>query len=186
MFERISLFLPRKFLMITTKMKIKTWILIGMSALLFLSTATEDASLTEGYQPGYYAPKIALPENNQTIEFTAQSGHYTLVNFWAAYDAVSRVRNVQLWNRMNELDSTCITLYSVSLDERVSVYEETLKTDQLEKTNQLHDIQGLKSSLYKKYRLNKGFRNFLIDDKGVIIAIAVTPDQLSGFEKKDE
>jgi len=165
-------------------MKIKTWILSATVVLLFLSAATEKASLTEGYRPGYLAPVIALPEHNQTIDFTTQSGHYTLVSFWAVYDAVSRVRNVQLWNRVNELDSTCITIYSISLDERTSIFTETLKTDKLETTNQLHDGKGRKSLLFKKYGLNKGLRNFLIDDQGVIIATNVKPEQLPDIETK--
>ena len=160
-------------------MKLKTCILSGMCVLLFLSAGVEKASLTSGYQPGYLAPKIEIPDNNQFIDFSVQPGHYTLVNFWAVYDAASRVRNVQLWNQMSALDSTKITLYSISLDERTSVYTETLKTDKLEATNQLHDRQGTKSPLFKKYGLQRGFRNFLIDDKGVIVAVNVTPEQLA-------
>ena len=158
-------------------MKFKACVLSGLVVLLFLSAGTEKVSLTEGYRPGDLAPGIKSAEDGHLIEFS-NSDCYTLVNFWAAYDATSRVRNMQLWNKMNELDSTLITFYSVSMDESQSVFEETLKVDKLATGNQLCDKKGRKSPVYKKYGLKNGFRNFLIDKKGVIIAIDITPDEL--------
>jgi hypothetical protein len=158
-------------------MKIKAYVFPVLAILLFVSTGTEQSGLTEGCREGDLAPQIAPVENGRNVSFSGQSGRYTIVNFWAAYDAISRVRNVQLWNGIQELDSTGIRLYSISMDERFSVYEETLKTDGLESTNQYCDGLGTKSPLYKKYDLKKGFRNFLIDGRGVIVAVNVTLQQ---------
>lgn len=158
-------------------MKFKACVLSGLVVLLFLSAGTEKVSLTEGYRLGDLAPGIESAEDGRLIEFS-NSNSYTLVNFWATYDATSRVRNMQLWNKMNELDSALISFYSVSMDENQSVFEETLKADKLTARNQLYDKQGKASPVYKKYGLKDGFRNFLIDQKGVIIAIDITPDEL--------
>ena len=49
---------------------------------------------------------------------------------------------------------------------------------------QFHEGLGRKSELFGKYNLEKGFRNFLIDDKGVIIAANVTPEDLTNVLKK--
>ena len=65
------------------------------------------------------------------FSFQNHSGRYTLLNFWAAYDAESRVRNVQLWNEVNKLSSDKIAMYSVSLDEKESIFTETVKADRL-------------------------------------------------------
>jgi hypothetical protein len=162
-------------------MKIKTCVFFGLATFVFLSSGTEKASLREGFQSGDLAPGIAFEEGDRMIDFSNRTGHYTLVNFWAAYDAVSRIHNMQLWHKMKELDSTRVTLFSISMDEKVSVYAETLKADKLETTNQLYAGQKQRSSLYKKYGLKDGFKNFLIDDKGVIVATNLSAEQLSGW-----
>lgn len=160
-------------------MKIKASILSGVVATLFLSVGTERAGITEGFQIGDYAPAIILPEfGGRAIDFREHAGQYTLVNFWAAYDAESRVRNIQLRNSVKELDSSLLAVHSISMDERKSVFEGTLKADGLEKTNQWNDRRGKSSALYKMYGLEKGLRNFLIDDKGVIVGVDLSPREV--------
>ncbi|MDR3268690.1 MAG: thioredoxin family protein [Tannerella sp.] len=164
-------------------MQIKTCVLFGLTAvLLFLSAGSEKASFTEGFRPGNRASRIEYGESNLSVDFSNRTGHYTLLNFWAAYDAVSRVHNMQLWRKISALDSTRITLFSISMDENFSVYAETLKADKLDTTNQFYAGRENKSSLYKKYGLKDGFKNFLIDDKGVIVAANVTAEELSNVK----
>lgn len=158
-------------------MKLTTCVLSCLVALLFLSARTEKAAPTEGYRLGDLAPGIEYAENDEMIDFS-NSECYTLVNFWAAYDATSRVRNMQLWNKVNELDSTQLMFYSISMDENQSVFTETLKTDKLGTTNQLCYKEGKNSPVYKKYGLKNGFCNFLINKEGIIVAKDVTPDEL--------
>lgn len=160
-------------------MKIKASILSGLVAALFLSVGTERAGITEGFQIGDYAPTIILPElGGRAIDFRRGSGEFTLVNFWAAYDAESRVRNVQLRNGVKALDSSLLAVHSISMDERKSVFEGTLKADGLEQTNQWNDRRGKASTLYKTYGLERGFRNFLIDGNGVIVGVNLSPDEV--------
>lgn len=74
-------------------------------------------------------------------------------------------------------------MYSVSLDKKKSIFEETVKADKLEGSVQVLDELGEQSVLYRQFGLKKGFRNFLIDDKGVIIAANVTPAKLAELLK---
>ena len=165
-------------------MKIRTYVLIASVAFLGISAGSKQAKLTEGVNPGDLAPRIESLGNESNFSFQNHSGRYTLLNFWAAYDAESRARNVQLWNEVNKLSSDKIAMYSISLDEKESIFTETVKADKLEGTKQFHEELGRKSELFGKYNLQKGFRNFLIDDKGVIIAANVTPQELTKVLKK--
>jgi hypothetical protein len=70
------------------------------------------------------------------------------------------------------------------MDKLSSVFTVTLKADKLKETNQLHEALGEYSEAYRKYDLKKGLWNFLIDDKGVIIATDITPDRLSEIMSK--
>ena len=165
-------------------MKIGTCVLSVAVVWLFLSAGTDKAGITEGYHLGDLAPRIESLENNRGIDFRNRSESYTLVNFWAAYDADSRVRNIALWNKVKDWDSTRIKVYSVSMDEKFSVFTETLKTDGLESANQWYDGKGKSSLLYKTYGLKKGLRNFLIDGQGVIVGVDLTPEAVSRIVNK--
>lgn len=160
-------------------MKVRAYVLIVAVALVTMSFGTKEARPTVGTNPGDLAPRIESLGNESNFSFQNHSGRYTLLNFWAAYDAESRARNVQLWNEINKLSSDKVAMYSVSFDEKESIFTETVKADRLSNTKQFHEELGKKSELYGKFNLKKGLKNYLIDDKGVIIAENVTSDKLT-------
>lgn len=167
-------------------MKLKAYLLVASVVFLGIAAETKNAKPVEGVNPGDLAPRIKLEENESTIHFQNQNGRYTLINFWAAYDAESRARNVKLWNEVNKLNASTekVAMYSISLDEKTSVFEETVKMDKLEGTAQLHERQGNQSEVFKKYKLDKGLKNFLVNDEGVIIAANITPERLEELWKQ--
>ena len=165
-------------------MKVRAYVLFVAVALLAVSAGTKNAKPTVGINPGDFAPRIESLGTENNFSLQNHSEHYTLLNFWATYDAESRARNVQLWNEVNKLSSDKIAMYSISLDEKESIFTETVKADKLEGTKQFHEELGRKSELFGKYNLQKGFCNFLIDDKGVIIAANVAPEDLTKVLKK--
>ena len=160
-------------------MKVRAYVLIVAVALVTMSFGTKEARPTVGTNPGDLAPRIESLGNESNFSFQNHSGRYTLLNFWAAYDAESRARNVQLWNEINKLSLDKVAMYSVSFDEKESIFTETVKADRLSNTKQFHEELGKKSELYGKFNLKKGLKNYLIDDKGVIIAENVTSDKLT-------
>jgi hypothetical protein len=167
-------------------MKIGSYIFSVTAGLFFLSAGTDKIRLTEGCRPGNLAPAIRSAGADTDVTFRDSPGYYTLLHFWAAYDAASRMQNVQLWNKAGHDASLPVKLISVSVDKPASVFAETVKADKLEKTNQLHEKLGEHSVTYKKYGLKNGLRNFLIDDNGVIVATNVTCDMLPEIVGKTE
>lgn len=167
-------------------MKIRAYVLIVSVAITVMSSTTKKAGISEGITPGSLAPRIEFLGNESDFDFPNHSGRYTLLNFWAAYDAESRACNVQLANEVNKLGADEIAMLSVSFDEKASVFTETVKADKLDANNQFRDEHGKSSDVYRKYKLKTGFRNFLIDDKGVIIASNVTPKQIPELLKRNQ
>ena len=164
-------------------MKVRAYVLIASVALLGMSAGSKKAKLTEGVNPGDLAPRIEVLGNDAKASFRNQLGRYTLLNFWAAYDAESRARNVQLANEVNKFGPDKIAMCSISMDEKESIFTETVKIDKLDLSTQFHEGLGKESELYKKYDLRKGFKHFLINDEGVIIAANVTPEKLTEILK---
>lgn len=166
-------------------MKVKAFVLAASAVVLGIAAGPKDAKPTEGTNPGDLAPRIEFQGNDAAkIHFQNPQGTYTLLNFWAAYDAESRARNILLWNKVNKLGAGKVAFRSVSFDTKEAIFTETVRADHLDASTQLWDSRGKASDCYREYGLDKGFKNFLIDSEGVIVATNLTPDRLAEILEK--
>ena len=110
-------------------------------------------------------------------------GKYVLLSFWASYDAQSRMQNASLSNALRST-SQDVEMVSVSFDEYQSVFKETIRKDQIVTPTCFVETKGESSGLFKKYRLNRGFTNYLLDGNGVIIAKNISAAELSAYANK--
>ena len=134
------------------------WIFVVLiiSSLISFSFVGKDTP-TEGLTIGDKAPTFTICGEKQLIDLKDLRGKYVLLSFWASYDAPSRVQNATLNHAIEQADNV----------EMVSVC--------------FVELAGNSSDLFKTYRLNKGFKNFLLDKNGVIVAKDITPSQLSSY-----
>ncbi len=147
-------------------------------SLVLTSGSIKDPAPTVGYYPGEMIPNIVLTDlEGNTKNLSNYKGKKVVVNFWASYDAQSRASNVRLHNylKINNLD---VNFLSISLDENINVIERTLVMDNLDKNSQFCEVNGTDSQLYREFKLNRGFRSYLIDEDGVITAMNITPEVL--------
>lgn len=156
-------------------MKYLKYFLIGGIVLLTSSFTTRTSGISEGISLGNLSPELNL-ENKFSLR--SLKGQKILVNFWAAYDAESHMRNVQLWNALKK-EGHQVVMVSVSFDKSKSVFEKTLNIDEIDGEYQFLDTKGLDSEIFKTYRLEKGFGSYLLDENGVIIAKNLTPVDLN-------
>lgn len=130
-----------------------------------------------------------MPElkiNNETgnkLDLSYLRGVKILVNFWASYDAESHMENVLLWNMLQK-EKYPIVMVSISFDKSKSVFEKTLYMDGISHNYQFVETNGADSKIYQQYQLEKGFKNYLIDEKGVIMAMDVKPSELNSLLKE--
>ena len=64
-------------------------------------------------------------------ELSNMKGKYVLLSFWASYDAQSRMQNASLSNALRAATHQNVEMVSVSFDEYRSVFEETIRKDQI-------------------------------------------------------
>ncbi len=160
-------------------MKYVNFCLIAIFSLALTSGSVKDPTPSIGYYPGEIIPNIVLTDlEGDTYKLSDYKGKKVVVNFWASYDAQSRANNVLLHNylKMNNAD---VTFLSVSFDKNKDVIERTVAMDNLDSILQFCEIDGADSKLYYDLKLNRGFRNYLIDETGVIAVMNVTPEDLS-------
>ena len=165
-------------------MKYVKWIFVVL-LIGSLTSFVEKDKPTGGLNVGDIAPdfKIQSMSAGQPLaELSDMKGKYVLLSFWASYDAHSRMQNASLSNVLRSASrNDNVEMVSVSFDEFKSIFNETIKKDRISTSNCFVELAGNSSDLFKTYRLNKGFKNFLLDKNGVIVAKDITPSQLSSY-----
>ena len=141
-----------------------------------MTSFVEKDKPTGGLNVGDMAPDFKIQtmsaEQSQT-ELSDLKGKYVLLSFWASYDAQSRMQNASLSNALRSTARNNVKMVSVSFDEYQSIFEETIRKDQIVTPTCFVET--------KKYRLGRGFTNYLLDDNGVIIAKNISAAELSAY-----
>lgn len=152
-----------------------------------LTAFIEKDKPTGGLSVGDVAPDLNIETasstgiSNKVFRLTANRGKYVLLSFWASYDAPSRMNNVSLNNVLRNSRHSNVEMVSVSFDDYRSVFEETLRNDHIVATVCALQQSVSHSEMYQTYRLNRGFGNYLIDAKGIIIAKNISAKELSAY-----
>ena len=165
-------------------MKYVKWI-FGVLLIGSLTSFVEKDKPTGGLNVGDIAPdfKIQSMSAGQPLaELSDMKGKYVLLSFWASYDAHSRMQNASLSNVLRSASrNDNVEMVSVSFDEYQSIFKETVRKDQIVTPTCFVETKGESSGLFKKYRLGRGFTNYLLDENGVIIAKNISAAELSAY-----
>ena len=165
-------------------MKYVKWIFVVL-LIGSLTSFVEKDKPTGGLNVGDIAPdfKIQSMSAGQPLaELSDMKGKYVLLSFWASYDAHSRRQNASLSNVLRSASrNENVEMVSVSFDEYQSIFKETVRKDQIVTPTCFVETKGESSGLFKKYRLGRGFTNYLLDDNGVIIAKNISAAELSAY-----
>ena len=161
------------------------WIFVVL-LICSLTAFVEKDKPTGGLSVGDVAPDFRIESTSgeqYPLKLADFKGRYVLLSFWASYDAQSRMQNVSL-NNILRSDAPNVKMVSVSFDEYRSVFEETIRKDHIVTPTCFVETKGEDSGLFKKYRLNRGFTNYLLDGNGVIIAKNISAAELSARVKE--
>ena len=165
-------------------MKYVKWIFVVL-LIGSLTSFVEKDKPTGGLNVGDIAPdfKIQSMSAGQPLaELSDMNGKYVLLSFWASYDAHSRMQNASLSNVLRSASrNENVEMVSVSFDEYQSIFKETVRKDQIVTPTCFVETKGESSGLFKKYRLGRGFTNYLLDENGVIIAKNISAAELSAY-----
>ena len=165
-------------------MKYVKWIFVVL-LIGSLTSFVEKDKPTGGLNVGDIAPdfKIQSMSAGQPLaELSDMKGKYVLLSFWASYDAHSRMQNASLSNVLRSASrNENVEMVSVSFDEYQSIFKETVRKDQIVTPTCFVETKGESSGLFKKYRLDRRFTNYLLDENGVIIAKNISAAELSAY-----
>ena len=154
------------------------FVVLTVSSLISLSF-DKRRTLTEELPVGKQAPEVVLCNESEPLNLQPAKGGFTLLSFWASYDAVSRARNASLSYAAGQ--EPRIRMVSISFDPHESVWKAAVEQDGGNIDDCHWEMDGKNSDVYKSYGLKDGFTNYLLDDEGIIVAKNVTADELAGF-----
>ncbi|MFI5452034.1 redoxin domain-containing protein [Pedobacter sp. UC225_61] len=115
--------------------------------------------------------------SGKKVKLSAIKGKYILLEFWASWCGPCRGENPNLVNTYNAYKSKGFEILGVSADDNKADWLKAVKDDKLPWEN-VSDLKGDRNLAVVIYGINAFPTNYLIDEKGIIIAKNLRGDEL--------
>jgi len=110
-----------------------------------------------------------IERKNVSSKNITSKSKYTLIDFWASWCIPCRAQGRELIPIYNKYHAAGFNVLAISLDTDLAAWKKAISADGYTWSN-LSDLKGFKSAMCKKYAITAIPRNFIINEKGVIIA----------------
>lgn len=152
-----------------------------LSALLILAVVVALLSSSKNdTTEQQYSSQIKLISEMEQVDGTpitsdSLRGKMLILNFWASYDATSRINNYELIKLSDEYCNTTfyngegLSVVSISLDKYKAPLRKAILTDGTNSFKHICDYKGLDSELAMSFDVNRPV-NLLVDSDGKIVA----------------
>jgi len=147
---------------------------VGVAAVVLLSSARYD-NVDQVYETQIRSIDGTEEINGRKFWADSVAGKMLIINFWASYDATSRINNFDLVALAEEYrdrsfyNGDGLEVISISLDRYKSPLRQAILTDGTSEFHHICDYKGLDSELASSFDVNSPV-NMLIDADGKVVA----------------
>lgn len=147
------------------------------------SNALVDRTLTvarniQNVSNGAKCPAFTIKtKNGRTITEKDLSGKYTLITFWASWDATSRTQERDLRKIYKKFPSSKLQMIGVSLDVDRKMWNNAVRFDSLT-WNEGCDFTHYENRMVKDFCVSDLPANYLIDNNGKIIGVNMSVPEI--------
>ena len=154
--------------------------IVAFFAVLLLTVSARTERLFQAAE-GFKAPELTIEpaDSSAGLSLADCKGKYVLLNFWSSADAQSRIQAKDFDNLDGLYDAEQFRHVAVNLDHSRSLFREIMRHDGLNAEVHYYYADAANSGrMTDDWHLESGFRSFLIDPQGHILAVNPTRETL--------
>lgn len=129
---------------------------------------------------GRPTPELIVGNNDSTIDLHSLGGKYVLVDFWSAADAASRLKSNE-YNTLGLEENSNVERISINFDRSRRLFEEIVSRDRLNRNSQYYVNAEHAGKIIRDFKLQDGFKSYLIGPNGRILAVNPDMDYLKSM-----
>lgn len=128
---------------------------------------------------GQVVPEISLPNTKEIlVNLSSLHGKVVLIDFWASWCGPCRAGNPMLVNLYNKYKAMGFEIFGISVDTKKNDWIKAIKQDNINYLQVIDQEGWYHSKTTEKYGIEELPTSFLLDKKGILIAVDLDGNNL--------